>query len=459
MKAPRAHSLAARLTRTVLAATCAIWFAMVLAGSWHASQEVDEVMDSALAKTAGRLMSLAMLDDAKDALRPLLNRHSVLDHATHENDDGAHLTFQILDLRGGVLLAASNAPEQALANAGHEGYAVARGWRTYSAVNAQQGLTVIVADSLVHRREAWAQSVASFLLPAVWGLPLLVWAVVVLVRKNLSPLTRLADELQSRGHHHLDPIDTKGLAIELRQIGQSTNALLAKLSEAMNAERALTANAAHELRTPLATTLVRLHELLGSSLDATARVQAEHALHSLNLLSRRAEKMLQLTRAEATHLDSTHPVDLTTLAHLVADELRPTCAQDASIVVEAQASPVLVLGDVDALAIALRNLVENALRHARHPPPSQDPCRIEIMVEPPGVVRVRDNGPGVKADDLTNILSRHVTAGAARTGFGVGLAIVKLIVERQRGQLTLASPPRGEATGFEVTMSFTSIHE
>jgi two-component system OmpR family sensor kinase len=102
----------------------------------------------------------------------------------------------------------------------------------------------------------------------------------------------------------------------------------------------------------------------------------------------------------------------------------------------------IALGDVDALAIALRNLVENALRYGRG--------RVVVEVMAPCTLAVRDFGPGVSAAQLSTLQHRHVRHGADRAGYGLGLSIVGTIVEKLGARLDLASPPTGAATGFEA---------
>jgi two-component system OmpR family sensor kinase len=106
------------------------------------------------------------------------------------------------------------------------------------------------------------------------------------------------------------------------------------------------------------------------------------------------------------------------------------------------AAPI-ALGDVDALAIALRNLVENALHYGGE-------GRVVLEVAAPCTLAVRDFGPGVDVEQLKTLQQRHVRHGSDRTGYGLGLSIVTTIVEKQNARLELASPPAGASRGFEA---------
>jgi two-component system OmpR family sensor kinase len=117
------------------------------------------------------------------------------------------------------------------------------------------------------------------------------------------------------------------------------------------------------------------------------------------------------------------------------------------VVVPDEEAVTCILGDIDTLALALRNLIENAMRHA---PSSQ--IQIKVVASPKGIVAVSitDQGTGVGAADLALLMKRHVRKSINQAGYGLGLSIVKTIVERHKGVLSLSSPPMGLAHGFEA---------
>ncbi|MBS0426944.1 MAG: HAMP domain-containing histidine kinase, partial [Proteobacteria bacterium] len=138
------------------------------------------------------------------------------------------------------------------------------------------------------------------------------------------------------------------------------------------------------------------------------------------------------------------PVDLVRLAGTVAEEFWQDArmANRLHLNVPDEAVP-LARGDVDALAIALRNLIENALRYGRG-------GRVELAVELPCTLVVRDDGPGVTAEQLQTLRQRHVRHSDDRAGYGLGMSIVSTIVQQHEAALELSSPPPGERTGFEA---------
>jgi two-component system, OmpR family, sensor kinase len=209
-------------------------------------------------------------------------------------------------------------------------------------------------------------------------------------------------------------------------------------------ERALAANAAHELRTPLTAARLRLQTALDHDLR---RSDVEAALQALHTLAHRAEKLLQLSRAESGASLTRSKVDLVRLAGSVAQEFwQEAGARDRLDLKvpesETESTPV-AMGDFDALAIALRNLVENSLHYAGN-------SRVLLAVTSDCRLIVRDAGPGVSASELQTLQERHTRHTAEHPGYGLGMSIVANIVAKHRAKLELLSPPPGAATGFEA---------
>jgi two-component system OmpR family sensor kinase len=171
------------------------------------------------------------------------------------------------------------------------------------------------------------------------------------------------------------------------------------------------------------------------------------AVDALQTLSHRTEKLLQLSRAESSAPLARHPVDLARLATTVAQEFwqEERAADRLDLTTAGEAGAPMALGDFDALAIALRNLVENALNYAPRSP-------VEIVVGPGPVLAVRDHGPGVGPDRLQTLQQRHVRQSADRAGYGLGLSIVATIAHKHDARLTLTSPLEGRSSGFEARL-------
>lgn len=281
--------------------------------------------------------------------------------------------------------------------------------------------------------------------------PVFGWVIRRITRRSLAPIEGLVAEIAARGVTNMEPVGGFGLPAEVQMISESTNHLLMRLKEALDVERSLAANAAHELRTPLTAARLRLACALNQPLPDAARAAMDEAAASLDRLSRRAEKLLQMSRAEASAAIRREVVDLGQLAREVADEfLRDEGASPHLKVVVHGEQPITAIGDFDALALALRNLIENSMRHAPG-------ALIEVDVRAPAVITVIDDGDGVDAAVLETISARHVRRSSNQGGYGLGLSIVKTVVDRHNAVLQIFSPPPGRAKGFATVISLSEL--
>ncbi len=440
----RPTSLAARLSRSLLWALGSVWLLLAAAGATMAQFEVNEGMDNALVDTGHRLLDLALHD--LQLTQPAGDgwRHSTMVQDGDANFTDDHMSYQVVNAQRDVLLRSSDAPADALQVPLESGFTDLKDWRVYTQKHPEFPVYIHIADSLTHRREAMFETLLTLVVPMLLVLPLLGWLIHTITRKGLAEVGLIAGEIGQRNGNNLQPLPDTPRPTELQVIADSTNRLLLRLGDALQTEKALAANAAHELRTPLATARLRLHALLAMALTPPQAAEARKALDSLVDLNRRAEKLLQLSRAESGAALSGEPVNLGVVAATVVQDFwsDPALLNRVHLRVPPD-HDVVVQGDFDTLAIVVRNLVENAVRHGQGSP-------IEVIVEAPATLRVRDAGPGVNADQLAQIRRRHVKHGRSTAGYGLGMSIVGTIVARHRGQWTLHSPPPGQARGFEA---------
>jgi len=431
-------SLAGRLTRTLIVWVGGVWLLCVLGVVWYVDREINHNFDNELIEVSHRMfdMALSELDKLEaahpDAPKPLIARPQLF------SSDA--VVYQVIDPGEHILLRSAEAADTSFDVPLAPGFANAAPWRIYTVHHPTRNLYFQVADPLDERRSALNRTLLGLIIPLVAVLPLLALVLRNVARSELRGLQALAAEIEQRSGTDLRPIGLPGLPKELRAVGDHVNRLLERLSHSLDVERALAANAAHELRTPLAAARVRLQTALEHDLK---REEVAAALEALQVLGHRAEKLLQLSRAESGASLNRARIDLVQLAGTVAQEFwqDPRVNERLNLKVP-DTEPPVALGDVDSLAIALRNLVENALRYGKG--------RVSIEVMAPCTLAVRDFGPGVSPEQLRTLQQRHVRHGSDRAGYGLGLSIVNTIVEKLGGHLDLDSPPPGAATGFEA---------
>jgi two-component system OmpR family sensor kinase len=445
---PRARdSLAGRLTRTLVLWVGGIWLLCVLGVVWYVDRELKKNFDHELAEVSHRMFDVAVQEFDKlhrehpDAALPLTARPQL--YASNV------VIYHLVDAQAQVLLRPAEAMVADFDLPLVPGFANVGAWRIYTLHHPSRDLFLQVADPLGERRMALNRTLLGLILPLGAVLPLLAFVLRRVARTELRGLQQMAGEIEQRSGADLRPIRLPGLPRELRAVGDHVNQLLERLAQALDVERALAANAAHELRTPLAAARLRLQTALDHGLE---RDEVLAAIDALQMLGHRTEKLLQLSRAESGASLTRADIDLVQLAGTVAQEFwqDPRANERLTLKVPDTEGP-RALGDVDALAIALRNLVENALRYGRG--------RVVIEVMPPCTLSVRDSGLGVSPEQLLSLQRRHVRHGSGSAGYGLGMSIVGTIVEKLGARLDLASPPPGAATGFEARIVLRSAAE
>lgn len=438
----RAQTLAGRLARTLILWVGGIWLAGVLAVGWYMGREIDYNFDSELVEVSHRMFDIALGQmDAAGGRTAVADPVIIPAPGTFAD---AAVPFQVVTPRGRVLARSADTAADVFDVPLSAGFADTHEWRIYTLRHPAREVFLQVADPLEERSAAVTRTLLGLIVPLMAVLPLLALMLRRIARSELRVLDGLSHEIGLRDGRLLHPIDLPGLPAELQSVSDHVNRLLERLALALDVERALAANAAHELRTPLAAARLRLQTALDHGLE---RREVEAALSALQTLSHRTEKLLQLSRAESSMPFTRERVDLVLLATTVAQEFWQEARgiDRLDLVIPDDGHPPIALGDFDALAIALRNLVENALHYAQDSP-------VELIVGPGRTVAVRDSGPGVPTDKLQSLKQRHARQNLQRAGYGLGLSIVSTIAQKHGAQLVLESPAAGKAGGFEARL-------
>jgi two-component system sensor histidine kinase QseC len=416
--------------------------------------EAGELFDAKLAHSARVLRSLvdAALDESDGRAPPLtvdvwsgIAEGQGADLATPTGHlYETKLAFQVFRADGTLLLASDNAPAIALAPF-RAGYAdpLIEGQRWRSFVLRSEGERWYIAGERWDVRADIAGDIAKgILLPLAVELPLVALLVAVVIRYGSNRLRRVTAEIEVRAANELQPIDLRDAPTEISHLVEALNRLLANLDSALQGERRFTADAAHELRTPIAALRVHLANLADAP-DPAARARTECALaEGLLRLERLVEQMLTLSRLEpGAVLPERQPVELVGLARQVAGELIDAgLGKGIDLELEGE-SPVTACGDASSLGVLLRNLLDNALRYT----PAQGRVRLRIArVAGSAVLCCEDSGPGIPVDQRERVLRRfHRLLGTGVVGSGLGLSIAARVAVLHGGQLTLGASALG----------------
>ena len=324
-------------------------------------------------------------------------------------------------------------------------------YRVFSIQTSNQ--TVQVAQDLAVRRNMAGNLALRTLGPIAVMMPILMLVVWWVVSGSLQPVARVRSQVASRQADDLSPVSDTGLPDEVRPLVQELNLLFGRVKTAFDAQQHFVADAAHELRTPLAALRLQAQSLdRADTLDAR-RVAVRRLTAGIDRATRLVEQLLILARQEATAASGavTRPVDLADLARRTVADLAGVAAAKGIDLGVQQADPAAIDGQPDALQILLRNLVDNAIKYT----PNGGTVDISVLSEPERVtVQVEDSGPGIPPDERERVFDRfYRVAGSEAAGSGLGLAIIKAIAERHGATLVL-----GESTrlgGLKALVTFS----
>jgi signal transduction histidine kinase len=390
-----------------------------------------ETIASYLAPKGTKAWTLALPDDLRT-----FYLHEFDGFAYSIIDQTGHVEYS--SLRGGtpILRADRRAPEAVYFNR-HNGKAIFYG----ASIPVSRGghtVWIEVAQDLEHPDVIVDDIVADFLTHVAWfTVPIVLLLLVidiVSVRRALRPVVHASELAESIDTSRLAVrLPTEELPLEIVPLVRAVNQALGRIELGFRLLRDLTADAAHELRTPLSVLRLRVDTSLPTDKAAPLR-------KDIDAMSHVVEQLLAVAELEGTVVEPAEVADLHKVAADVVSLLAPIALkQGKDIALSEDATPVFVVGNPGMLFQAVRNLAENALTH------TAPGTTVEIEVDKQGLVRVLDEGPGIAEAEQRLLFQRFWRRDPTRTGgAGLGLAIVRRIVEAHGGNVEVANrSPRG----------------
>jgi two-component system sensor histidine kinase QseC len=432
MSAPaRPASLHTRLLLLVLGFAMAVWLGAALITWKDAQSEIDELLDGHLTQAAALMLVQAAgdHDDVYDA--PVLHKYA------------PQVVFQVF-VQGELITRSANVGQQPLSERA-EGLATVRRqdgalWRVAAAHESQHDITVLVGEKIESRRAILWAMLRALLQPLVLALPLFALALWWSVRKGLAPLRDLRDLLEQRPPHAAEPVPMAGMPRELQPLVQTLNGLLERIDHMVQTERRFTADAAHELRTPIAAIRAQAQVALGAGDDAAQRSHALHTtLAGCDRASHLVDQLLTLARLEVSPDANPAPVDLCAVVRRVAAQLAPAAMERKQEISVMANAPCAVAANELLLGVLVRNLLDNALRYS----PAGAQVQVEVHGDGQGVVlQVQDSGPGMSDTDIAQLGQRFFRVlGNEQPGSGLGWSIVRRLLDVFGAQAQIGRAP------------------
>lgn len=379
-------SLHQRLTRRVLGLVIVGWLATIVLSVLVLDYEMNEMFDEELQVL---VETTALFLDSTEA--------DVVPRQLGIGTDQSERILRILPQMG----AGPSAPWPALTG---DGFHDVPGWRILR--RSAEGMVIEAAQSTTERREEMLEVASSFLVLAVPLIGFLLWGLRRITTAAMFPINKLATDVAARKPDDLSPVQGQGLPNELQPFVAAFDSYLGRIDQIRRAERDFVANAAHELRTPLAAVRARLE--LSSDPDAAASVPI------IDAFTRRVERLLQLARSEAEIGLGQGPADLLRVLHLLIDNMRPR-SRHAILFDDSDLESLMVASDADALAILLRNLLENAVEHGTG--------AVRLRLSPDATLTIENP----TADP--EIGEARFQRGENSTGLGLGLSIISTLAQ------------------------------
>ena len=453
----------------LLAGTVALLLTVLGAAAWlgfdAGQDEAEELFDARLATSARVLAALLELDprihraakeEAGDTSPVIVMLPSTLETAVHDAATplGHHyetkIAFQVRDARGRLVMRSSSAPqapygplEAGFSNQRFDG----RGWRVFTLSAGE--LWFHAADSDEVRNELSGKIARATVAPLMVGIPLLLVLLALLTRYGLAPLAELARQIARREPGLTAPVALARTPPEVTPLVEALNRLLER-------ERRFTADAAHELRTPLAAIRVHAQNAARATSEAQRSASLARMMAAVDRSARLAAQMLAFRSATAR--PTPLPAQRASMRQVLEDaldEVSPALkarSQKLTINTQPPVDDIVVRGEHEKLVSLARNLLDNAVRYA----PEGSSIEVELRARPGAVeLSVADDGPGIPPEERSRVFEGYYRIpGTPGEGSGLGLAIVREIATQHGARIDLGEGRAGRGT--RVTVTFPS---
>jgi signal transduction histidine kinase len=445
------RSIKGRLLITTLVSLTAAWTATLTAGYLMTEKTLNEQLDHQLKQMAQTLSQEAITTETTVKIHHSEKSSQSRDQANAP--DSMTIEFQVWR-EDKMIRYSDQAPPKAFSDT--EGYSQnevgQKKWRVFS--TTKDDSRILVGQDLDMRQSLIHGMILSSLWPMGVALPAIALILWISITLALAPLSSLASAIQERTPERLSKIPLGSIPDEVVPVVQSLNTLLTVVEQALESERQFADDAAHELRTPLTGIKVQAEAALRSTHEAERTKGLLSIIQGIDRATRIANQLLTLARIQPSYLQTSFSaVDLGALVTQVIEKFTPQAlAKDIDLgwVERERTGHTLITGDFMSLEIMISNLIDNAIKY------SLPGGKVDIYLQKQHsriALNIEDQGPGIPTTEKERVFNRFVRLqGNKVEGSGIGLSVVKKIVELHHAEIEL-STPRDHA-GLKVTVVF-----
>jgi len=432
--------------------------------NFHESQEqVEELFDAELAQM-GRILQTVIAASLKQDSQTVTPRLNYLDEQLlskvfghEEYDDFGHkyekkLAFQMWNSQGELFFENhSSLPQEfSLVQRGYQTLLQNDlNWRSFTLQDEALGFWIRVAQREDVRTELTNEIAWNTTWPTLVIVPFLIIVLGWIIQRGLEPLRTISSELKGRSYQNLSQLNKADYPLELKRMVAELNNLFLRVSEASERERRFTADAAHELRTPLAIAKVHLQNVKQISDSAQITDFVDKALLGIERLIHMVKQLLILSRLDAGQdAEVSKDICVNDVCNELIHEVCQNLGFDASCAKLQSHEECTWHTNETLLRILIRNLLDNACRYA------SVNTLVECILSKEKMV-IQNVCPRMSEDALAHILERFKRGKTNQQGSGLGLSICQQICKQNAYQLTIANR-KGETVGIEVTINITA---
>jgi two-component system sensor histidine kinase QseC len=403
--------------------------------------------------------NLPIIQKEINSLPKIAEAYYVDDHKKIFSPTYELIQFQIWDKNGNLVLNSITAPKQALST-GKPGFSTkwieGQLWHVFTSIDKASGIRVDVAERSDFREELEGRVTQDSILIMLITYPFLGLLIWIIVGRGLDSIKQVTQEIRHRIPSYLQPVDLEAVPTEIKPLIDELNKLFKRLQEAFEREKRFAADAAHELKTPLAALRAQTQVALRATDEKEMREALAKVCLGVDRSSHVIQQLLTLGRMvpQAT-IKEFEKVDIAKQAREVIAELAPSALEKNTDIELIADDKSFIMGYPMAIGILIRNLVDNAIRYT----PEGSLVKVAIYTEDKNVyLKVTDNGYGIPEELRGRVFERFFRVlGNKSTGSGLGLGIVQQIIEIHDAKITLGAPEVGR--GLEVTVIFSKAED